>query len=1064
MAELISGYVESLNKRYVTGISREHAYRGDLQFLLEQLLDDVLVTNEPARIECGSPDFILTKKGIPVGYIEAKDIGRPLNSKDYSEQFSRYKSSLSNLIITDYLKFQFFLDGELVTEIEIAEIDSNNHLQSIESNFKQFLNLISDFAIRVTQSIKSPNKLSRMMASKARLLANIIESALNEDTLNEEDTTLKEQMKAFKNVLIHDITNKQFADIYAQTIAYGMFAARLHDSTLSTFSRQEAAELIPQSNPFLRKLFQYIAGYDLDSRISWIIDALADVFRATDVEAILKNFGVDTRQHDPIIHFYETFLAEYDSNLRKQRGVWYTPEPVVKFIVKAVDSVLKSSFKVEDGIANTSKTTIQLDSQVRDNRTKSGYKKFEKEVHRIQILDPATGTGTFLAEVFRFIYNNYFTTMKGTWSSYVEQDLIPRVNGFELLMASYAVAHLKLELILDETEYRPIKQKRLNVYLTNTLEEAHPETGSLFANWLSKEASEANHIKMDSPVMVILGNPPYSGESANKGKWISNLLNSYKIEPNTYKKLQERNSKWINDDYVKFIRYGQHLVEKNGEGVVAFINPHGILDNPTFRGVRWQLLNVYDEIYTIDLHGNSNRSEKSPDGSIDENVFDILTGVSINIFVKTGEKEVDELAKVFHHEIYGSRKSKYEFLLDNSFENISFCQLEPIPPFYFMVPKDLKRSKEYMDGFSLKDIFVKSVMGFQTHRDHFNVSKSREDLVNRVHELMNPELSSTHLAEKYSLKSNQSWNLDEQRKKLSDVDLDNQIAPCTFRLFDNRYVFTHKGFNDRPRPELLSNVNGRENICLLVSKQQSTPGFRHCYVTDLMASDCVLSSKSKEGNQVFYLYSYDSNNAFTPNIENCFIDYLTEKFGVKFSDNERDVDTCVTPMNIFDYIYAVLHSKKYRLKYEDFLKSDFPRIPFTDFDVFKSFFKLGNKLRNLHLMKSAMNFSSSLADYPQAGSNRVTREMTLSSPGFELLSGDKGKVWVNDEQFFQNIPRKIWELEVGGYQPAQKWLSERFDTTLSTSDIRHYQKIIFTLSATIEVMEKIDSLDFKPAN
>jgi len=350
-------------------------------------------------------------------------------------------------------------------------------------------------------------------------------------------------MLAFKHLLIHDIEAEAFADLYAQTIAYGMFAARYHDPTLPTFSRQEAATLIPKSNPFLRKLFQDVAGYDLDDRIVWIVDELVNIFLATDVADIMQNFGKSTKTEDPVIHFYESFLAEYDPKLRKARGVWYTPEPVVNFIVRAVDDILKTEFDLPQGLADTSKIKIKTEVQ---------GKKVEKEVHRVQVLDPATGTGTFLAAVVKQIYQK-FEGQKGIWSNYVENHLIPRLNGFELLMASYAMAHLKLDILLTETGYKPTKDQRFKVFLTNSLEESHPETGTLFANWLSTEANEANQIKRDTPVMCVIGNPPYSGESANKGEWIMKLMEDYKKEPGGKERLNERNPKWINDDYVKFI-------------------------------------------------------------------------------------------------------------------------------------------------------------------------------------------------------------------------------------------------------------------------------------------------------------------------------------------------------------------------------------------------------------------------------------------------------------------------------------------------------------------------------
>lgn len=588
----IEQYIDSINRRYKLGNATEHTFRGDLQQPIESIAPDIRATNEPKRQSCGAPDYILTTKDIPVGFIEAKDIGdkdlEGAKKTGNKEQFDRYKASLNNLIFTDYLDFHLYRDGIFVTKIAIAK-ESNGSIIAITENFATFTNLVKDFCVHISQTIRSSKRLAEMMAGKARLLADVIEKSLTSDADHNEDSTLKEQMAAFKEILIHDITANAFADIYAQTVAYGMFAARLHDPTLPTFSRQEAAELIPKSNPFLRKLFGYIAGPDIDDRIKWIVDSLVEVFLACNVAELLKNYGKSTKTEDPIIHFYETFLSEYDPKLRKARGVWYTPHPVVNFIVRAVDDILKTEFDLPQGLADTSKTTIKVNLQATDKRYKDNIKTVEEEVHKVQILDPATGTGTFLAEVVKHIHKN-FEGQQGIWCNYVEKHLLPRLNGFELLMASYAMAHLQMDLLLTETGYKPTREQRFRIYLTNSLEESHPDTGTLFANWLSTEANEANYIKRDTPVMCVIGNPPYNAESGNKGEWIMKLMEDYKKEPGGKEKLRERNPKSINDDYVKFLRYGQYFIEKNGSGVLAFINPHGFLDNPTYRGMRWNLL------------------------------------------------------------------------------------------------------------------------------------------------------------------------------------------------------------------------------------------------------------------------------------------------------------------------------------------------------------------------------------------------------------------------------------------------------------------------------------------
>ena len=460
----ITNYLKNIDRHFQSGHATEHTYRGDLAELVRQLVPNIHITNEPSNVtDCGNPDYVITLNKIPVGFIEAKDIGKDLNGKQYEEQFGRYRKALDNLIITDYIRFQFFQKGTLIHEINIAEIDGKK-IKPVPSNFDHFRNLINDFCTFIAQTIKSPKVLAEMMAAKARLLENILENAITSDEENEENTSLKSQYETFKKILIHDLSPAGFADIYAQTLAYGMFAARLHDKTLDTFNRKEAAELIPKTNPFLRKLFNHVAGIDIDERIITTVDNLADVFRATNIEELLKNFGTTTQTQDPIIHFYETFLAEYDAKLRKARGVWYTPEPVVKFIVRGVDEILKSEFGIKDGLAETAKINIKAQTDKPDRRTKSGYVEIEKEVHRVQILDPATGTGTFLAEVVKFIHAKKFTNMQGAWSGYVEDHLIPRINGFELLMASYSMAHLKLDILLKETGYKSLKNPRFNIF------------------------------------------------------------------------------------------------------------------------------------------------------------------------------------------------------------------------------------------------------------------------------------------------------------------------------------------------------------------------------------------------------------------------------------------------------------------------------------------------------------------------------------------------------------------------------------------------------------------------
>jgi len=1057
---IISDYLDKINTRYQTGISREHSYRGDLQTLLESLLTDVLVTNEPARIQCGSPDYILTKNDIPLGYIEAKDIGKPLDSKEYKEQFDRYKKSLDNLIITDYLTFQFYLDGELTIRIDLADIVDGSLIAKPE-NFKHFTDLITDFAAHIGQNIKSPTKLSKMMAGKAKLLANIIEQSLNQDDKNADDSTLKDQMEAFKAILIHDITAKQFADVYAQTIAYGMFAARLHDYTLPTFSRQEAAELIPKSNPFLRKLFQYIAGYDLDQRISWIIDSLADIFRATDVRSILQNFGKSTQQQDPIIHFYETFLAEYDPKLRKSRGVWYTPQPVVNFIVRAVDDILKTDFNLKDGLADTSKTTVEIDAPYLAGRGKNKATKMakqQKEVHKVQILDPATGTGTFLAETIKHIHRSQFTDMAGAWSQYVEDDLIPRINGFEILMASYAMAHLKLELLLTETGYKPNKNPRLNVYLTNSLEESHPDTGTLFASWLAKEAEDANHIKRDTPVMVVMGNPPYAVSSSNKGDWIQDLLMDYK------KDLNERNIQPLSDDYIKFIRYGQHYIEKNGEGILAYISNNSFIDGVIHHQMRKHILETFDQVYILDLHGNSKKKETALDGSKDENVFDIMQGVSINLFVKTGKKAAKSLAEVHHFDLFGKRKQKYQILQDNTIHSLAWKKLDCRSPEYFFVPKDFEVQEKYNQGLPINTLFSLNASGIKTHRDDFVIDFDKQALFARIESFYDPSASDQEIASRLTLKDNRDWKITEARQQ-GEADI-TQIQTIQYRPFDYRSIYYDSNLIDFGREKVMRHFVNGENIGLLTCRQQSTFDFQHIIVSKLISDMCSVSLQTKETGYAFPLYLYpESDNQQSssetlqriPNLDPTLLDEITQGLGLNFTAEKQDEANSFAPIDLLDYIYAVLHSPNYRDTYKEFLKIDFPRVPYPKIDCFWQLVKLGGELRQLHLLESDL-LSNSLATYPEAGDNTISRKLTKTSLGYEPIDEQQGKVWINDEQYFDQVPLLAWEFYIGGYQPAQKWLKDRHGRTLDRTDIRHYLNIITALVETDRLMKEIDNV------
>ena len=1045
-------YIDELNKQYKTGLAREHSYRPALKDLLQSLLPKMVVTNEPAHFECGAPDYIIQreKDHLPVFFVEAKDVndndldGR--NKNAHKEQFDRYKQALDYIIFTDYLDFHLYEHGEFVDSVRIAEIKGDKIVGIVEAEDK-FLSMIQHLGASAIQRVTSASRLAKLMAGKARLLANIMEQAMNDETDSYANKNLRGQYQAFKDVLIQELKKEDFADIYAQTIAYGMFAARLHDDTPEDFSREEAARLIPKTNPFLRQIFNNLAGNDLDERIAWVVDDLVTVFQATNLQKIMASYSRDKLHHDPMIHFYEDFLSEYNPKLRKSKGVWYTPQPVVGFIVRAVDEILQKDFGLPEGLADYSmierKVAIE---QSRDRRTTDGMKHRMDKFHRVQILDPATGTGTFLAEVVNQIYDRYRDN-QGIWQQYVEQHLLPRLNGFEILMASYAVAHIKLDMLLGETGYQHNTDKRLHVYLTNSLEESNKEPRTLFAQWLSSEATEANVIKRDYPVMVMIGNPPYNGSSTNKGEWILSLMNDYKKEPGGKLPLDERNSKWLNDDYVKFIRLAQDYIENNGEGIIGFINPHGYLDNPTFRGMRWNLLKTFDKIYTIDLHGNSKKKETCPDGSKDENVFDIMQGVSINIFVKTGKKNKDELGKVYHKDLYGLRQNKYDFLDTATIDSVGYEEISPKAPMYFFVPKDFGLEEKYNEGFKVDELFKVCLLGPNSHRDDFAISFTYEEAVAKLSDFNNKAISDDKVVEKYHLKETGEWNVHDAREQVSGDDVPVQ---CLYRAFDDRYMLYYSYIFDRPRHNLNTHLL-KSNLGLIVNRQ-SRLLFSPFVTNKPLGQHCILDPR--EGSYATPLYLYFDNLGEEERIVNFNKDiYDSIAKGLNYLpcyddnvlvDPTSEYNGVLYPQDLFDYIYAVLHSPSYRERYKEFLKIDFPRIPYpTDWEKFRNLAEKGEELRQLHLMEDLPH--STGVSFPIGGTSQV-----------DCYRWEQNRVYINSEQYFEGVPESAWNFYIGGYQPAQKWLKDRKDMTLSFEDVKHYQQIIYVLQQTGRLMNEID--------
>ena len=863
----VTAYLAEIQKLYSSGQTTEHSFRPALAKLFASIDADITVINEPKHItDVGAPDFVFHRGEVAIGWCEAKDIGKDIRkfaANDYSKaQKERYRKGLPNLIYTNGLDFEFIREGEAVDFITIADLAST--MQAQPESVATLKLRLGEFAQTTPLSVTSSKRLAELMAGKAALIKDIMGNALVADIkandAGKPATDLIGQYEAFKSNLIHDITAEEFADIYAETIAYGLFAARLHDDSPQTFNRIEALELLPKSNPFLRELFVYIAGPNLDERLRRVVDDLCAVFLATNMEQVLKHFGKVTKRQDPFLHFYEDFLAEYNPAKRKARGVWYTPEPVVNFIVRAVDEVLKTEFGLPDGLADTSRIAIDWDTGQTGKDGKPAT--IRKEVHRVQILDPATGTGTFLAEVVKLVAERVKGIAPGQWSQYVERDLIPRIHGFELLMASYAMCHMKLDMILTGLGYKPSgNPPRLGVYLTNSLEEGERVDQTLFglSRAIAEEAKAASDIKRQTPIMCVIGNPPYSGESANKGPWIMGLMEDYKQEPGGKQRLQESQTRWLQDDYVKFIRFAQHMIDLNGEGVLGFITNHGYLDNPTFRGMRWHLMNSFDRIYVLDLHGNAKKKEVAPDGSPDKNVFDIQQGVAIIIAVKrrTKGKQPKALAEVFHGDLWGERDAKYAALWDGSSEALSPLNLPHKAPSYPFVARNYAAEGSYLDGFSIADLLRESSTGILTARDTFSVDFSKNNLIHRLDDVVGLEIEEAR--SKYSIGADsKSWSLskavaDFQENRRCGIEL-----PFSYRPLDVRWTFftgQQGGLHFFPANRASKHLVRGKNLAICYTRKiEGGRAFADSYLTDAPISLHSLSIKEVNSFAPLYLY------------------------------------------------------------------------------------------------------------------------------------------------------------------------------------------------------------------
>ena len=1035
---MLKSYLKKVFEIANQGDAREESYYPTLDGLLKEFArssnkKNIHITPLPKKTEAGNPDFrVWDGKQHIVGYVEAKaPTVNDLDRIEDSEQLTRYRHTFPNLILTNFFEFRLYRNGVLIDKVSIARPYIVFQLQTVPPVEKEadFLKLLESFFSFSLPKVYDSKTLAIELAKRTRFLRDeVVEEELKEEESEGRGFVLG-FYEAFRQFLIRGLSKEDFADLYSQTITYGLFAARTRSK--NGFNRKLAYDNIPRTIGILRDVFKFISLEDVPRPMEWIIDDIADVLAVTDVKKLLHQYFREGKGKDPIVHFYETFLSEYDPKTREKRGVYYTPEPVVSYIVRSLHHILKDRFGRSDGIASDSVT----------------------------VLDPAAGTLTFLAEAARLAVEEFVSKYgEGGKEKFIKEHILENFYAFELMMAPYAVGHLKMSFLLEELGHSLKQDDRFKLYLTNTVEMEELEQTELpgMAS-LSEESYLAGKVKKEEPILVILGNPPYSGHSANQGKWIDDLLKKGYIHENGVrdngyyqldgKPLGEKNPKWLQDDYVKFIRFAQWKIDQAGEGVLGFITNHSYLDNPTFRGMRQSLMNSFNDIYLLDLHGNSLKKERCPDGSKDENVFDIRQGTAIALFVKEKGKKSKNDRKVHHSELWGLRKKKYDWLLKNDITTTKWKRLSPKSEFYFFIPRDERLLESYEKSPKVTDIFPINSVGIVTARDKFVIDSDRKALERRIRMFCDKKVPDELIQDPFKLKDKSNWNLKVARERVrNDKDWENSITKILYRPFDIKWIFYHDDLIERSRKKVMRHMM-QENLGLITNRQVNG-GFRHILCSSLIINDCTVSLETRERSYLFPLYLYpdpDKKDLFShieeakgkqPNISKKLSSALSEAYRKE-----------QTPEEVFYYIYAVLYSNAYRTKYSEFLRVDFPRVPFTkEHKLFEEMGKCGKRLVDLHLLQSS-ELDPPVARFQGKGNNKVEKVK---------YNEKEARIYINQDQYFEGVAQEIWEYRIGGYQVCNKWLKDRKGGTLSLEDIKRYCKVATAIQRTIKVQRNID--------
>ena len=943
------------------------------------------------------------------------------------------------------------------------------------------------FTLRHREVITTSKELSIRLAELARSIRDRIRTAIAIETESGPLTTL---MKAFRTALVHDLDTDGFADMYAQTIAYGLLSARITDPKKRTVD-DFAAHM--RTNPLLRELMETFLkaggrrgadgdqGVDFDELgVSEVVELLDDA----NMEAVVRDFGDRNPQEDPVIHFYEHFLAAYDKKQKVSRGVFYTPRPVVSYIVRSVDELLRTEFGLEDGLADTT-TWSEMVERHRDLRIPEGTSPNQAFV---QVLDPATGTGTFLVEVIDLIHKTMATKWKAQgqggkrvealWNEYVPKFLLPRLHGYELLMAPYAIAHLKVSLKLYETGYRFESDERARVYLTNALEPPGDRQLTLdFLPALAHEAQVVNGVKQRQRFTVTIGNPPYAGHSRNNQvQWIVNKVYDYKRD---YADLQKPGqAKWLQDDYVKFLRLAEWEIARSTSGVLGFITNHAWLDNPTFKGMRKHFFDTFDWRRVLDLHGSANKKEMAPDGGLDKNVFEIKQGVAISVLARRPSPLPDSRCRVQRSDLMGTANFKFQTLLANTTSSLASETFDALPPEYIFDRRDEDRKIEYERFASLPSVFGESgdpAPGMVTTHDEFAISFTREEQIEKVEALLATS-TDAEARKVFRLCSQSQWDYGQAKKELSDGRWRDEIIPILYRPFDVRFTVYNRHVAVHRRERVSRQMLSQKNIGLVSCRQRSVQdAWRQVFVTRQVIESTSISNKTKEINYLFplWLEAEGLQTRTRPNLVSTCATEIASATGLTYRataldrgnatwDGRGDLQSDFGPQDMFDWIYALLHSEAYRARYGEFLRGGFARVPLPrSTALFRALAERGFELVEFHLLES-----QTLRDV-------VAKYVGRSNPEIARVGWSEGTVWLDAGKTnareghratkpgtigFRGVPEQVWDFHIGGYQVCHKWLKDRKGRMLSDEDIVHYQKIVVALSETIRLMKEIDEV------